>query len=97
MQIDTSAVREKITLYRTDYPDTILVKKELADRLIQDSDIIWSVNKPTNVKISIVDKNITLYRTDYPDTILVTKELADRLIKESGGIWEEMEINMNDL
>tara|TARA_B100000959_G_C14764849_1_gene534948 strand:- start:587 stop:715 length:129 start_codon:yes stop_codon:yes gene_type:complete len=31
-----------IPLYRTDYPDTILVSRELADRLIEESGGIWT-------------------------------------------------------
>ncbi len=93
-QAGTSTLEINITLYRSDYPDSILVTKKVADRLIKDAGSLWSVNKPTLVYLPVVEKKITLFRADYPDSILVTKELAKRLIKESDGIWKEIENNI---
>ena len=42
VQPEPSTVETIIPLYRTDYPDTILVSRELADRLIEESGGIWT-------------------------------------------------------
>ena len=70
-----------VELYRTDYPDTLVVSRELANRLVDESGGIWTDN---------FDQRITIYRTDYTDTLVVSRELANRLIEESGGIWQRM-------
>tara|TARA_B100000315_G_scaffold33129_1_gene27791 strand:+ start:933 stop:1118 length:186 start_codon:yes stop_codon:yes gene_type:complete len=45
VQPDTSTVKTEIPLFRTDYPDTIVVSRELADRLIKESGGMWQKKK----------------------------------------------------
>ena len=81
VQLSNTDNPKMVELYRTDYPDTLVVSREFANRLIEESGGIWT---------DTLDQRITIYRTDYPDTLVVSRELANRLVGESGGIWQRM-------